>query len=441
MIVTFKNTGIIEEADICFDGLTVIAGENDTGKSTIGKLMFSIIKSFRKDRKYDEPDMRKQLKHLVDSYYSTFKKKVKKESPIAVMVKKSFKDIKNDAISLIDAVGGTKEKKEKIKSNILEKVSDFMKAIKQVSDFDMDIEKLPVQIFEIIESKREKEDILKSNFRSFVASVFGKELINKYALNQEYFISGKEGKDIIFEISGTDDSMKLRLNNKFYFEDVTFIASPVLFELKDMILASKTLVDVESDHLKQVDYLAKKYIPEYIRDFMLKVTDVKMRRVNSEIVDDIQQIIGGNFYYDNIEENFLFEKDNKIFKGLQVALGVEPLGAISILYQGGFLDEKSLLIIDEPESHIHPKWQIKFAEVLVKLVKEDKHILLTSHSPYLIEALKLYSDQLLEESKVNFYLSERIEKKSITQIYDVTHDISPIFDTLAEPLDKLESLQ
>lgn len=48
MLVTFKNTGMIEEANIRFDGLTVIAGENDTGKSTVGKLIFAIIKTFNR---------------------------------------------------------------------------------------------------------------------------------------------------------------------------------------------------------------------------------------------------------------------------------------------------------------------------------------------------------------------------------------------------------
>ena len=31
MLVTFKNTGMVEEAGIRPDGLIVIAGENDTG--------------------------------------------------------------------------------------------------------------------------------------------------------------------------------------------------------------------------------------------------------------------------------------------------------------------------------------------------------------------------------------------------------------------------
>jgi len=36
---------MIKSADIQFDGLTVIAGENDMGKSTVGKILFSEIRN------------------------------------------------------------------------------------------------------------------------------------------------------------------------------------------------------------------------------------------------------------------------------------------------------------------------------------------------------------------------------------------------------------
>ena len=48
MNLKLENIGIIRNADIKLNGLTVIAGENDTGKSTVGKLMFSIIKAFNR---------------------------------------------------------------------------------------------------------------------------------------------------------------------------------------------------------------------------------------------------------------------------------------------------------------------------------------------------------------------------------------------------------
>lgn len=48
MKLKLKNIGKIENADIELQGITVIAGENNTGKSTIGKMLFCIFDSFYK---------------------------------------------------------------------------------------------------------------------------------------------------------------------------------------------------------------------------------------------------------------------------------------------------------------------------------------------------------------------------------------------------------
>jgi len=46
-----------------------------------------------------------------------------------------------------------------------------------------------------------------------------------------------------------------------------------------------------------------------------------------------------------------------------------------------------LLIIDEPEMNLHPESQAKLLEVLAMLVNEGVHVLLTTHSPYLLAHL------------------------------------------------------
>ncbi len=46
MELSVKNVGIIETANIKLNGLTVLTGENDTGKTTIGKILFTIYFGF-----------------------------------------------------------------------------------------------------------------------------------------------------------------------------------------------------------------------------------------------------------------------------------------------------------------------------------------------------------------------------------------------------------
>ena len=436
MLVTFKNTGMIKEADIRLDGLTMIAGENDTGKSTIAKLLYCIIKTFNRAEEYGKTYIERKIKNLIEDYSDTFRKKP--DNAAAEMAKNTFNQIERHAMELLNVADDKNEEKEKIKANISASVNDFMNAIKRISDIEIDIQKMANQILDIIASKQEKDDIYKRSFQSFIISAFSDEIVNKYSRNQKYFVTGKEGKKTIFEISGTHGAADLRLNDKLYFQDATFIESPILLNLSAAITSSRTILDIKGDTKKKVELLGKAYVAQYVKDFILKLTDKKMEGMDSVIIDNIRQIINGNFYYDQIEKEFILERGNKIFKGLSIASGIMLLGSISILYQGGFLNKKTLLIIDEPENHIHPQWLIRLAEVLVKLVKQGIPILLISHSPYLIEAVKLYSDKFLEKGKKTFYLSKKKSNTFVSSISDVSHDLSPIYNILAQPYRKLD---
>ena len=46
MKLFLKNIGKIKEANIDINGITVIAGENNSGKSTVGKSLFCVFNSF-----------------------------------------------------------------------------------------------------------------------------------------------------------------------------------------------------------------------------------------------------------------------------------------------------------------------------------------------------------------------------------------------------------
>ena len=106
------------------------------------------------------------------------------------------------------------------------------------------------------------------------------------------------------------------------------------------------------------------------------------------------------------------------------------------------LVENSYLIIDEPEVNLHPEWQIKFAEILVLLVKElDIKLYLNSHSPMFIEAISLYSEyyDLLEDT--NFYLTEKQENDKFNFIKIDPKDMGAVYENLTKPYDELDKLK
>ena len=43
MQIKLKNIGIVKESTIMLDGLTVITGKNNSGKTTVGKALYSLL--------------------------------------------------------------------------------------------------------------------------------------------------------------------------------------------------------------------------------------------------------------------------------------------------------------------------------------------------------------------------------------------------------------
>ena len=60
------------------------------------------------------------------------------------------------------------------------------------------------------------------------------------------------------------------------------------------------------------------------------------------------------------------------------------------LYLKHIVNHNSLLIIEEPEAHLHPANQIIFAKYIVKMIRAGLNIIITTHSVFLLEQLGKY---------------------------------------------------
>ena len=184
------------------------------------------------------------------------------------------------------------------------------------------------------------------------------------------------------------------------------------------------------------------HLPEYRIDLILKLSqDILEESKDSNLYQNIESLIGGKVFYDKSKDNIYYEKyslKNQKIKMEDTSNGIKMFGFLQILLLNGTLKEGVILILDEPEVHLHPKWQLKYAELIVQLVKNGVKILVNSHSPYMIDALKYYSDR--EKVKSNFYLAEK-NRDETSSISDVTMDISPIFEKLTEPLRELRKMK
>ena len=102
------------------------------------------------------------------------------------------------------------------------------------------------------------------------------------------------------------------------------------------------------------------------------------------------------------------------FQGTEIPLsrassGVSELAPI-LLYLKYEVNPKSILIIDEPETHLHPRNQRILARLLVRLVREGVNVIITTHSEYLLEQLR------------NFILLSKIEPEKRVEKYEYSEE-------------------
>lgn len=113
----------------------------------------------------------------------------------------------------------------------------------------------------------------------------------------------------------------------------------------------------------------------------------------------------------------------------QCADGIKSLATLSILDTYQFLERGTLLIIDEPEVHLHPQWVVEMARILVVLAKErGVKVLVTTHSPDLIHAIRDFAENEEFADRTCFYLSRRGDEEEGGYSYKgLGMDIGPIF--------------
>jgi predicted ATP-dependent endonuclease of OLD family len=409
MQLRLENVGIIEKADIDINGLTIIAGNNDSGKSTIGKIAYSLTKSFEDFELNYEKSKNMMLERYFRDFYILLRKDVdlRKNSELREYMERFMFYRRFDNKKLLESMNKLKEYIDNSEAIL------NPNAKKEVYN---NIDKIN-SLFNESESKNAK--ILKSVKKIF-ASEFRKQINNIF--RSESKISVWEGKNAVINLIITNNEILQDKNKKideiFPFDSSVFIETPFILTYKDAL--------EESSHIYHVN------------DLLNKLEKPNLTKKEGSL--NINKLINGEILFDEEENKFSFNRTtaNKKIKIdiINAASGIKSLGILQLLDCSGEFNKNLLLVIDEPEVHLHPDWQVEYSKLLVKLVKKGVKILITSHSPYLIEALNKFSKEEKIQDQTKFYLSE-LNKEGKANIIDKTKDKSEIFDKLSEPFNRL----
>ena len=129
---------------------------------------------------------------------------------------------------------------------------------------------------------------------------------------------------------------------------------------------------------------------------------------------------------------------DKVLNVRNLSTGLKTFVILKMLLTSGVIERNGTIILDEPEIHLHPEWQLLFAELIVLIQKEfGVHVLLNTHSPYFLNAIEVYTVKYGVDDKCKYYLA--FSKDDISNIEDVTDNIEAIYSKLARPLQDLEN--
>lgn len=412
MKLNIKNLGRIKEAEIKIDGITTIAGENNTGKTTVGKVLFSCFNSLNNIEKeiYSDKEysVEKEVYNLYHSLLPYIILKTKK-------IKKMYDVLKNISCDLYSYYINTKKNIYDILVNTFKEYVD----IKDENIIDY-IKKASKKIEEYINIPDEKIGYKK--IEEYFNEMFNNQINSRI---ERYTIAEINILDLYFKFID-DKCIETNLNysNK---RNIYFIDNPFIFDRNDY---SYSLSVQESHLINNILYSEKPSTSDKIlaEEKLKKIYEKLSKAVNGKILEKDKE-----FY---LEEEIFYEP----ISIHNLSAGLKSFAIIKMLLERNALKEDDILVLDEPEIHLHPKWQLLYAEIIVLLQKEfNIYILITTHSPYFLEAIEMYSKLHGMQEKTNYYLSDIENKYSVFKL--VNESIEDIYSLMAQPIEKLENLE
>lgn len=401
MKLSIKNVGKLKEADVEINGITVIAGENNTGKSTVSKALFSLFNGF-----YNFDNKMLELKSGdIRNIFLRFIKKLNRENsnilidiPDKIVKDTSYKFDRNKLIKLIQ------ENRNFISIEYLGEVSE--------------------KIFDILNIKDEE----------YLENTISYILNNEFD-NQINTIWSDDLGEIALKIKENELKLKIKNNKVIKIENKINLRSEVIYIDDPFVI----------DNLNEYKWRDINYLENHKESLETKLIREKNEKTFSEkiiaknnlqqITEKLKEVINGKIKFN--QGKWIYElENNKELNLKNLSAGLKSFAILKRLIENGNLEEKGIVILDEPEIHLHPEWQIKFAELIVLLQKEFKmHILLTTHSPYFLKAVQVYSKKYKISNKCKYYMSELDGEQAI--LVDKTNKTDDLFYKLAISFENL----
>lgn len=418
MKLHLENIGLIQDATIEMQGITVIAGENGTGKSTIGKALYSIFNSFYEVQEQIRKERFQSIENVIQIMYDLYSPRNEK-----------IVNIHGYSVKLLNNKDKYVESPEKLK-----------KALKVMLNIDPDraglkIDQLRMDGFvgRIVESlKISDEAILNSLIARKLDIEFNNQLLNMFAEDRGKIVLNVQNEKLDIEVE-PERIYANRMDFGLHTEAI-YIDDPFVLDNMDIRLRRRQT----RRYMDHRDQLIRKLLYENKHTSVVDEIVVENRFQN--IYGKLQNVCNGSMIWQkNGQMEYQLKNTDKSISMKNLSAGLKTFAILKKLLMNGTIEENGMVILDEPEIHLHPAWQLQFAELIVLLSKEfGVNVLLNTHSPYFLRAIQVYSAKYEMADKCKYYMSELVNDKKAS-IFDVSDDVDKIFEKLAQPLQVLEN--
>lgn len=427
MRLSINNCAKINNADIIIDGITVIAGENNTGKSTVGKILFSIFNAMKDIENKIIQEREREIYNVCKEYLRDYA---------------MSKEVKELMFRNRDIIA------RKISVNIssldYEEITE--ENISQIIDSAFKGMRLPINLKNLdgINSVVSAITGAVINICNIPENVISREVFTRYFQN---VFSGQinslyqKDKRTVIEVEIKGKTIELFFDNNI----CSNYNSPIAIMHKAIYIDNPFVLDSLNlfADLNMMDrFLRQLLINDSDKDVMDGIIESVLAKEKLEEIEALLKKIGvGDILEEKSYNYFLNDEDFQepiAFNNLST--GLKSFVLIKMLLEKGIIRNKDVIVLDEPEIHLHPEWQIAYAELIVLIQKYfDLTIVIATHSPYFVDAINLFSVKYGTDSKVNYYLSAM--KKDGVEMERVTNNIEKIYSKMASPIQVLDSLR
>ena len=424
----------VKAADIHIKGITVLAGENGCGKSTLSRWLYYLVNGAEK---YDELLFNEYKRHLTDRIqrlsmpYRDMRRAMNEN--VQIFQNQGFGSHHISRVSYDDVEGYNKIQEEFLRQIYVfgDKLLAFLSANVEQQRRDRILSFLSIDNVEGQTNEQIVEDFIDRNRTKAIA------LTDKYNQDKENRPLGSLFNLIAESFEETDphpDNIQLEEDGDTLVSVQSF---GYLYNLHRAIYVD-TPMALASDDCYNI------FWRELIRLMFRKGAELNAKE--KVLLHRIRRILGGSAVIvepdDPLAEDELryVSEDNLVNIEIEkTATGFKTFAYLQRLLENGYLNENTLLLIDEPEAHLHPQWIFEYARLLVLLHKQlGLKVMLATHNPDMVSALRAIAAKESVLADTQFYLAYKSEENEHQYCYEnLGSQITEIFKSFNIALDRI----